>query len=69
MALKTFKANSNKVVDDVGDRDNKTAKILSKSKNSKNVKSKSLIHFSNIEITGESKFLILITKKAFKCLK
>lgn len=67
--MKIFKANSNKIVKSSSSRADKIAKILSKSKNLKNIKFKDLMDFSNIETTENSIFLTFSTKKVFNCLK
>ena len=58
LALKTFKANNNKIVK-VGDRTNET--VVNSIKN--------LIYVPNIRVTKKSIFLILNIKKVFNHLK
>ena len=58
LILKVFKTDNNKVVDDVGDKANKT--IINSSKNSMRV--------LNIKAIRESNFLIPDAKKAFNYL-
>ena len=63
MALKPFKPNENEVVR-VGNKANKLSKNLSKSKKSKNIKSRDLIYMSNIIAIEKPIFLTSNDKKA-----
>ena len=64
MALKTFRANDNKVIDGGNNKTNKTIVNLSK----KN-KSKTLIYMLNIRVIGKFIFLTFNTKKIFNHLR
>ena len=68
LALKAFKADGNEVVK-VGGKANKIIKDLSKSKKSKNKKSKILTYSLDIRATGKPMFLTFNAKKAFNHLK
>ena len=61
LALKVFKADNNKVVDDGDSKANRTVMNLSKNK-----KSKKLTYVPNIGSIGEPNFLTPNAKKAFK---
>lgn len=68
LVLKVFRADSNKIVG-VNSRTDKMAKNLSKSKKTKNKKSKNLTYIQNIRITKKSIFLISSTREAFNYLR
>ena len=69
LASKAFRADANEIVEGGGGRVNKTVKNLSKSKKSKNEKSKILTRSSDIGAMGESMFLTLDARKTFNHLR
>lgn len=68
LSPKVFKANDVEVVG-IKDRADEMVKKLSKSKRSKNDKSKILTHISDIRVTAKPIFLTLIVKKVFNHLR